>query len=205
MRAVNLLPREQANKPAVKKEQIPFVVGGCLGLVVTALIASQYLSQSGKVSAERQNVDGLQAQLAALPAPPPGPTAAETQLAGEQSKRLAALQSALTTRVAWDRVLREFSLVLPEDVWLTQLSLKSPVSPSTNMPPDASGSPTGFTIEGSTYSHDAVARLLSRLSVVPDLTNVQLVSSTTASTDGQKVVHFNIAADIRDSSKKGSS
>jgi Tfp pilus assembly protein PilN len=205
MRAVNLLPREQANKPAVKKEQIPFAVGGCLGLVVTALIASQYLSQSGKVSTERQNVDGLKAQLAALPAPPPGPTSAETQLAGEQSKRLAALQSALTTRVAWDRVLREFSLVLPEDVWLTQLSLKSPVSPSTTMTTDASGAATGFTIEGSTYSHDAVARLLSRLSVVPDLTNVQLVSSTAASTNGQNVVNFTISADIRDSSQKGSS
>jgi Tfp pilus assembly protein PilN len=205
MRAVNLLPREQANKPAVKKEQIPFVVGGCLGLVVTALVASQFLSQSGKVAAERQNVDDLKAQLAALPAPPPGPTPAEVQLAGEQTKRLAALQSALQTRVAWDRVLREFSLVLPDDVWLTQLSLKSPVSPSTNTPPDSGGAPTGFTIEGSTYSHDAVARLLSRLSVVPDLTNVQLVSSSVASTNGQTTVHFNIAADIRDSSQKGSS
>src|SRR5690349_8301402 len=148
MRAVNLLPREQAHKPAVKKEQIPFVVGGCLGLVVTALIASQFLSQSGKVAAERQNLDGLKAQLAALPAPPPGPTAAETQLAGEQSKRLGALQTALQTRVAWDRVLREFSLVLPEDVWLTQLSLKSPISPATGQPPDGgAGAPTGFTIE----------------------------------------------------------
>jgi Tfp pilus assembly protein PilN len=204
VRAVNLLPREQANKPAVKKEQIPFVVGGCLGLLVTALVASQYLSQSGKVSAEKQNVDNLKTQLAALPEPPAPPTPAQTQLAGEQSKRLAALQSALTTRVAWDRILREFSLVLPEDVWLTQMSLKSPVSPSTGLPPEASGAPTGFTIEGSTYSHDAVARLLSRLSVVPDLTNVQLVSSSTASQNGQSTVHFSIAADIRDSTKGSS-
>jgi Tfp pilus assembly protein PilN len=205
MRAVNLLPREQAHKPAVKKEQIPFVVGGCVGLLVTALVASQYLSQSGKVSAERQALSDLKAQLAALPAPPPGPTPAETKLAGEKQQRLTALQTALQTRVAWDRVLREFSLVLPEDVWLTALDLKSPVSPATNMAPEASGAPTGFTIEGSTYSHDAVARLLSRLSVVPDLTNVQLVNSSVASSEGQTTVHFTIAADIRDDAKKGSS
>jgi Tfp pilus assembly protein PilN len=205
MRAVNLLPRDHAQKPAVKKEQIPFVVAGCVGLLVTALVASQYLSQSGKVSAEKQAVADLKAQLAALPEPPPGPTAAETQLAGEQTKRLAALQTALSSRVAWDRVLREFSLVLPEDVWLTQLSLKSPISPATGQPPDGgSGAPTGFTIDGSTYSHDAVARLLSRLSVVPDLTNVQLVNSSVASTNGQETVHFSIAADIRDA-KKGPS
>jgi Tfp pilus assembly protein PilN len=205
MRAVNLLPREQAHKPAVKKEQIPFVVGGCLGLVVTALIASQYLSQSGKVSAERQNIGDLKAQLAALPEPPAPPTPAETKLAGEQKTRLDALNSALKTRVAWDRVLREFSLVLPEDVWLTSLDLKSPISPSTNMAPEASGAPTGFTIQGSTYSHDAVARLLSRLSTVPDLTNVQLVNSSVASTDGQTTVHFSIAADIRGSDQKDAS
>jgi Tfp pilus assembly protein PilN len=206
MRAVNLLPRDPAQKSSVKKEQIPFVVGGCVGLLVTALVASQYLSQSGKVSTERQNLAGLQAQLAALPAPPPGPTPAQTKLAGEQQTRLTALQTALQSRVAWDRVLRQFSLVLPDDVWLTQLSLTSPVSPATNQAPQSDGgTPTGLSIEGSTYSHDAVARLLSRLSVVPDLTNVQLMNSTVAATNGQTTVKFTIAADIRAADQKASS
>jgi Tfp pilus assembly protein PilN len=205
MRAVNLLPRDTTQKSAVKKEQIPFVVGGCIGLVVTALIASQYLSQSGKVASERQTLQDLKAQLAALPAPPPGPTPQQTKLAGEQTTRLRALQAALQTRVAWDRVLRKFSLVLPNDVWLTQLSLKSPVSPATNAAPEGSGAPTGFTIEGSTYSHDAVARLISRLSVVSDLTNVQLISSSAEVIEGQSIVKFNISADIRDAKQDGAS
>ena len=204
MRAVNLLPRDVEKKSSVKKEQIPFVVGGCIGLLVTALIASQYLGQSGKVTAEKQNISDLQAQLAALPEPPPPPTAGQTKLATEQKARLDVLNTALKNRVAWDRVLREFSLVLPSDIWLTSLDLKSPISPATNMAPDASGAPTGFTIQGSTYSHDAVARLLSRLSVLPDLTNVQLVNSSIASTDGQTTVHFSIAADIRGSKGSGS-
>ncbi len=41
-----------------------------------------------------------------------------------------------------------------------------------------SGVPTGFTLKGYTYSQDGVARVLSRLMVVPDLSNVQLASST---------------------------
>ena len=204
MRAVNLLPRDQAPKSRVKKEQLPFVVGGCVGLVVTAILASQYLGQSGKVAAERQTLGDLKAQLAALPAPPPGPTAEQTKLASEQSTRLTALETALKTRVAWDRVLREFSLVLPDDVWLSTLNLRSPVSPATGQAPQTSGTPTGITIEGSTYSHDAVARLLSRLATVPDLTNVQLVSSSSATVGGQDVVHFQIAADIRDPDQKAS-
>jgi Tfp pilus assembly protein PilN len=205
MRAVNLVPRDTTQKSTVKKEQIPFVVGGCVGLLVTALIASQYLSQSGKIASERQTLQDLQAQLAALPAPPPGPTPQQTKLAGEQTTRLTALQTALQTRVAWDRVLRKFSLVLPEDVWLTQLSLKSPVSPATNAATEGSGAPTGFSIEGKTYSHDAVARLLSRLSVVSDLTNVQLVSSSADVVEGQSIVKFNISADIRAAKQDGSS
>jgi Tfp pilus assembly protein PilN len=206
VRAVNLLPRDQEKKPVVKKEQIPFAVGGCIGLVVIALVTSQYLSKSGSVAAERQALQDLQAQLAQLPAPPPPPSAQTSQLAEEQKARLTALQGALSTRVAWDRVLRQFSLVLPSDVWLTQLDLKSPVTASDAA---ASGSsdtgPTGFTIEGSTYSHDAVARLLSRLSVVPDLTNVQLVNSQAQEINGQTVVNFTIGADIRGPGQKGSS
>jgi Tfp pilus assembly protein PilN len=208
MRAVNLLPRDVEKKPVVKKEQIPFAVGGCIGLIVVALVASQYMSKSGSVAAEQQALNDLQAQLAQLPAPPPPPSAETSKLADEQKLRLTALQGALSTRVAWDRVLRQFSLVLPSDVWLTQLNLKSPVSASDAAAAatgSTDGAPSGFTIEGSTYSHDAVARLLSRLAVVPDLTNVQLINSQAQEINGQTVVNFTIGADIRGPQQKGSS
>jgi Tfp pilus assembly protein PilN len=204
MRAVNLLPRDLEKQPTFKKEQLPLVVGGCVGLIVVALIGSQYLSKSGGVESERQALSDLQAQLAQMPAPPE-PSPEQTKLVDEQKTRLTALQTALASRVAWDRVLREFSLVLPSDVWLTRLSLKSPVSPSTQQALPSDGAPTGFTMDGSTYSHDAVARLLSRLSVVPDLTNVQLVNSSAEEVNGQTVVHFSIAADIRGPDQKASS
>ena len=204
MRAVNLLPRDLEKQPTFKKEQLPLVVGGCVALIVVALIGSQYLSKSGGVESERQALSDLQAQLAQMPAPPE-PSPEQTKLVDEQKTRLTALQTALASRVAWDRVLRQFSLVLPSDVWLTRLSLKSPVSPTTQQAPSSDGTPSGFTMEGSTYSHDAVARLLSRLLVVPDLTNVQLVNSSAEDLNGQVVVHFSIAADIRGPSQKASS
>ena len=71
-----------------------------------------------------------------------------------------------------------------------------------SVPPTAQ--PTMFTIQGRTYSHDGVARLLSRLQVVPDLTNVQLQSSTLAKVGGQDVVEFSIAADIKVAGAPGS-
>lgn len=205
MKAINLLPRDQVQRSRISKENRPIVVAACAGVLVTALLASQFLAQSGTAAAEQQTLDGLNTQLESLPTPPPGPTAGQSKLVSERSTRLIALESALETRVAWDRVLREFSLVLPEDVWLTQLDLRAPVSPSTNQPASADDSPAGLTITGSTYSQDAVARLLSRLAVLPDLTNVQLVSSASSSSSGSKVVTFSIAADIRSSAQKAPS
>ena len=48
-----------------------------------------------------------------------------------------------------------------------------------------------------TYSQAAVARLLSRLTVVPDLVNVQLQQSTRTKLGSANAVHFTIAADVR--------
>jgi hypothetical protein len=57
---------------------------------------------------------------------------------------------------------------------------------------------TGFTLDGYTYSHPAVARLLSRLAVVPDLVNVQLQQSMLTKVAGDaQAVHFVIVADVR--------
>ena len=204
MRAVNLLPRDHGQR-TIKKESLPVLVGACSAVLVLALLGAMYMMGSGKIASAQRNLDDLNRQFQALPPPPPGPTAAEQALAGEQSARVTALTAALASRVSWDRVFREFSLVLPDDVWLTELSAKSPISPATNASSSTGvGMPSEFTISGRTYSHDGVARLLSRLQVVPDLTNVQLVSSTLSKVGNQDVVEFTIAADIKPASGTGS-
>jgi Tfp pilus assembly protein PilN len=195
MRAVNLLPRDEGQR-AIKKESLPVLIGACSGVLVAAVLGAMFMMGSGKVAAQQRKLDDLARIYQALPPPPAGPTAAQQQLAGEQSARVSALSSALTSRVAWDRVFREFSLVLPDDVWLTTLTAKSPISPLTNASTGGTA-PSEFILQGRTYSHDGVARLLSRLQVVPDLTNVQLVSSSLATVGGQDVVEFSIAADIK--------
>src|ERR687887_410513 len=96
----------------------------------------------------------------------------------------------------------ELSSVLPDDVWLSTVSAKAPVSSSVATAPaapaaGASVAATGLTLDGYTYSQPAVARLLTRLAVVPDLVNVQLQQSTLAKIGTTPVVHFTIAADVR--------
>jgi Tfp pilus assembly protein PilN len=195
MRAVNLLPRDGGQRQ-LKKESLPVLVGGCSGLLVAALLGAMFMMGSGKIAAQQRKVDDLNRQYQALPPAPAGPSAAQQQLAGEQSARVGALSTALSSRTAWDRVFREFSLVLPDDVWLTTLSAKSPISPLTNVA-TSGAAPSQFLVTGRTYSHDGVARLLSRLQVVPDLINVQLLSSSLSTVAGHDVVEFSIAADIK--------
>jgi Tfp pilus assembly protein PilN len=195
VRAVNLLPRDHGHR-TVKKESLPVLIGACAGVLVAAALGAMFMMGSGKIAAQQRKLDDLNRTYAALPPPPPGPSAVQQQLAGEQSARVTALSTALGSRVAWDRVFREFSLVLPDDVWLTTLTAKSPISPATNASTSSGGAPSQFTVQGRTYSHDGVARLLSRLQLVPDLSNVQLVSSTLSKVGEHDVVEFNIAADI---------
>jgi Tfp pilus assembly protein PilN len=200
MRAVNLLPKDHSQKGG-GLPSAPVLAGVCMGVLVAALLGADFMMQSGKVASEQQTLDEVQAKVDALPAAPEGPSAAQTQLAGEHSARVTALSTAMSNRVAWDRIFREFSLVLPGDVWLTSLTAKSPVSPAGAVtgavPPAPGAAPTEFSINGRTYSHDGVARLLSRLSVVPDLQNVTLLSSTMSKVGTQTVVDFSIVADIR--------
>ncbi len=202
MRAVNLLPRDQ-NQRTVTKESLPVLVGACAAVLVAAVLGAMFMMGSGKVATAQRKVDDLNRRYEALPPPPPGPSAAQQQLAGEQSARVGALSTAMTSRTAWDRVLRQFSLVLPDDVWLTTLTAKAPISPLTGASTGGTA-PSQFIIQGRTYSHDGVARLLTRLQVIPDLTNVQLQSSTLSKVGTHDVVDFSIAADIKVAGSPGS-
>ena len=96
------------------------------------------------------------------------------------------------------------ALVLPDDVWLTNLTGNVPLDPATagtttptTTPSTLPPTPTALTLQGYTYSQAGVARLLERLEVLPDLKNVQLQQSQTAKLNNRTVVNFTIISDIR--------
>ena len=189
MRAVNLLPRDEAKRSFEAKRGVVFggVGGAALG---TAVLASMMISAGGAASSKQAELDGLRAQIAAIPVAPVVDTSTEDALAAEKAARVGALSAALTGRVAWDRTLRQVSLVLPEDVWLTNLSAAAP-----DVSQAAAGS--GFTLTGATYSQNGVARFLSRLAVIPDLANVRLQSSQSQVLNERDLVQFTILAEVR--------
>lgn len=231
MRAVNLLPREDTRrretpKPASGAVKVAAVGGG----VVVLALAAGFVFASRAVNTQRANLQSAQAQLAATPRKPNHNAHARAKVASDRDRRAVALATALSQRVSWDRVLRRLALVLPDDIWLTDLAGSTPVtttapsvtgttspppsgptsgptsgtSPGTTSastaPPAFGATPTGLTLDGYAYSQQAVARLLSRLQVSPDLKNVQLKTSKLTTLGGRNVVQFTIMSDIRSGS-----
>lgn len=205
MRAVNLLPRQSVERKRERPNGVVLfaAIGGAA--VVLALVGG-FLVAKRSVDRQQQALSTARAVLATIPA---HHVSAQTNafrqsVLTQREQRSLALAAALGKRVAWDRVLRRMALVLPDDVWLSNLTgtvpLESsdtavalaPTTPSA-LPP----TPTELTLQGFTYTQAGVARLLERLSVVPDLKNVQLQNSAVGDVSGVNVITFTIVSDIR--------
>jgi Tfp pilus assembly protein PilN len=195
MRAVNLLPRDETRQ---RRQPGAVTLTGVLGgVLVTAVLAGLFMMTSSAVSDRQSNLDALRAELAAIPLAEETP-AANAGLETEKSQRVTLLGKALGSRVAWDRILREISLVLPEDIWLESLTANAP-DPNFVPTPGKTEAPQGaFTITGFSYSHDGVARLLARLSVLPQLERPTLGSSVIDVSKGRDLVKFTISASLKD-------
>ena len=204
MRAVNLLPHQQVQQ---KRERTNTVaLGAGIGAAVVVLVlAAGFLLANRSVNRQRDALSTARAVLAATPAHHVSAqtNAFRSSILNAREQRSLALAAAIGKRVAWDRILRRMALILPDDVWLTNMTGAVPLeataatataTPTSSALPAAS---TAFTLQGSTYSQAGVARLLERLQVVPDLKNVQLQSSIASVIGSQRIINFTIVSDIR--------
>jgi Tfp pilus assembly protein PilN len=189
MRAVNLLPGDATE--GRKRPALPVLVGCGGTVVITLFLAFTFLSASSNVGKRKQELADAQATLNAIPQPA-APPAIVAQLPQQKADRVTALAAVLNQRIAFDRILREVSQIVPSDVWLQTLTASVPKAAL----PGATAADS-FSLVGYTYSQDAVARFLARLEVVPDLADVSLDSSTKTTLSGHSVVQFTIAAKVR--------
>jgi Tfp pilus assembly protein PilN len=221
MRAVNLLPADLQQRKSIRQEDPAVVIGSALGVVVMIALAGAFLAAHGKAGAQQTRLTKAQLELAQLslknhtkpkptkPTTPITPIVPPPAVTGQEATWLAAVSSSLSQRIAWDRVLRDVSLVIPDDVTLTSMTMTAPIVAAVAVPGVTASAPAqGFAIAGSAFSYDSVARLLSRLALVPDLSDVTLTSTGSGgagSTDGgggsasgpTSGVTFNISAGVK--------
>jgi Tfp pilus assembly protein PilN len=203
MRAFNLLPKDVAGEADGRRPTTPQLGIAVAGLVLVALLGAMFLLSSARVADKQQTLDGLKGQLAdlnvAAEKPQPGGESDEA-LVQERGTRTGALSVALAGRIAWDRFLRDVSLVLPQDVWLTSLTGTSGTAPKPAADPTAAAaaaSATTFELGGIARDQQGVAQFLSRLQVLPEVESVQLKSATAATVEDQEVFQFVIAGVVK--------
>jgi Tfp pilus assembly protein PilN len=121
MRPVNLLPpelRQGAHAP-MRTGPIPYILVGAL---VAVLAGVALLVMAGNQVSERESELTQLKREDAAAVQEAKRLAAYTQFQTMHEQRLATITSLADSRFDWERVMRELSLVLPGDVWLTELS-----------------------------------------------------------------------------------
>jgi Tfp pilus assembly protein PilN len=201
MKRINLLPPEQRVKASRERGLLWAILILVAVVVVLGLV---YVWQGNQVDAKQAELDDLTAQTTAVQqrAIALRPYA---EIQATRTAMTAAAQGIYDSRVAWSTILQEISLVIPENVSLQTLA---GVVPATMLPGTAvpAGTPVALTpditFSGTTYTHKDVAEFMTRLGLIPQLTNVQLSSSSgaaaaTGTTSTQSIVSFTVTASLR--------
>jgi Tfp pilus assembly protein PilN len=177
MRPVNLLPpelRAGAQAP-LRTGPIPYLVVGVLAaiLVGVALLVttSNQISEKKSEVAQLKQEDAVAVREAQRLAP-------YVQFQTLHQQRLATITSLADSRFDWERVMRELALVLPNDVWLTDLSASASATDGGD-----SGGLRGeipgpaLSLTGCATGQEAVAGFVTALKDIDGVTRVGVESS----------------------------
>jgi Tfp pilus assembly protein PilN len=180
MRPVNLIPVEERRDGAARLRGGPlayFVIGGLIAVLAGVTIL---VSTSNDISTKKAEVTRLGAEAHRSEAKA-SRLASYVEFQAVHDQRVATITSLANSRFDWERVVRELSLVLPSDVWLTNLT--GTASPSVSVSGSASialrDSVPGPALEilGCASSQDAVAGFISELKQIDGVTRVAVEST----------------------------
>jgi Tfp pilus assembly protein PilN len=187
MRPVNLIPPEQrrGEHAQLRTGPLVYIVVGALALVlagVTALVLTenQIAESKAEVTTLKREDAAAQAQAKRL--------AAYSQFRTLAEQRVATVRSLADSRFNWERVMRELSLVLPSDVWLTNLNATATASTSVGGGESGGGSSSASSLRGAiagpalelsgcAAGQEAVAEFVTALKDIDGVTRVGVESS----------------------------
>ncbi len=185
MRPINLIPPDQRRGSAGVPGQSTGVGGYAVlgGLAVAVVCVLAFVMTSNSVNSKSEQLTGLQAQAqgakqVADALRPYG------QFADLQRSRHQQIISLTSGRFDWERALRQLSLAIPRNVYL--LNVAATESPDIEIEAGGSGGVSSlrnettapaFAMTGCTYSQHAVARMMTRMRNLDDVTEVRLAKS----------------------------
>jgi Tfp pilus assembly protein PilN len=184
MRPVNLIPAGE--RPGERK---PMRSGPLAYILVAALAAAVIgitllVVTSNQISDSKAEITQLQSEKSALDARA-AELAAYTQFHSVREQRIATIGGLANSRFDWERVMRELALVLPGDVWLTNLtgsaSPEVAVNGAANVSLRAAIPGPALEFVGCAQSQEAVAGFVQALKDIDGVTRVGVQSSAVGS------------------------
>lgn len=189
-RRINLVPQAERARTTTNFGVLGFVAA--VIIVLFALGLGYYMfsntldDRKQELSEIKQQTQQLQAQVKAL--------AKYGELDAERKRVEGVVESAYVGRTLVSEILDKLSLVVPENVWFSSLTLNA-AEPAA----EAGGQGT-LALAGNTYSFEDVAQLLVRLQLVPALGSVKLDSASESSGNvdpTKEVKAFSISASVK--------
>lgn len=180
MRPVDLTPPEQraGSRPPTRTGPLPYMLLSLLVLVLFGVVAIVFTNnEMAEAEADKQNLEYELARLSAEA----NELAPYVDFATVSATRTETVRALAMSRFDWHRVMQELSLVLPDDVWLVNLT--ATVGPGVSLPNAAQvgnraevDSPA-IQMVGCGASQTKVAEFLAALEDIDGVTRVGLVSS----------------------------
>ncbi len=181
MRPVNLIPAEErpGGRKPMRGGPLAYIIVGALaaaviGVAVLAVTSNQISDSKAEIATLENEKSAVEARANALDA--------YTQFHSLREQRNLTIASLADSRFDWQRVMRELAIVLPGDVWLTNLT--GTASPSVSLDGSASVSlraaapGPALELNGCTTGQDAVANFVQALKQIDGVTRVGVQSST---------------------------
>ena len=184
MRPVNLIPPEdrRGGQAPLRTGPFAYIV---LGALVAALVGVTALVLVGNQISERKNEVAQLKRENAAAKDQAERLAAYTQFQLLSEQRVATVTSLADSRFDWERVMRELTLVLPDDVWLVGLSATATPGVSVGGGGSASGlrgatRGPALQLNGCAAGQESVAGFVTALKDIDGVTRVGVQSSQLA-------------------------
>jgi Tfp pilus assembly protein PilN len=178
MRPIDLTPSEmrQGARAPMRTGAIPYIL---LGALVAVLVGVGLLVTTGNQVTERETEVAQLKRENAAAKQQARRLAPYVQFQSLHEQRLSTIASLADSRFDWERVIRELSLVLPDDVWLTELSASASGESGSGGGGGLSSTIPGPSIEleGCTVGQESVARFVTALKDIDGVTRVGVASS----------------------------
>jgi Tfp pilus assembly protein PilN len=188
MRPVNLIPegKRQGAQKALRSGPLAYMVVAALAIVLIGITA--VVVTGNEISDSEAEIAQLQREDAAAKARA-AELAGYTQFHSASEQRVSTVTSLADSRFDWERVMRELTLVLPRDIWLTDMTAtatpEATVEGGSRIEMRSSVPGPALELAGCADGQESVAGLVQALKEIDGVTRVGVQSSNLGDREGE--------------------